>query len=738
MLPELNTIRKVTNEITVFKGLNRSSNTGFSRISTSSSTLYTEFKNMKNMSSDNYPLLSPRKNRSRIAARSNANIVSNILCANGGLIYLDSRGYLFNCGKSVLIKDYEYDTSIEHQLVQFGNNVLIFPDKKYVNLSSGAVTDIEVHNNGIKCKAAQDSEYYGFYCSIDKIALNTSVKPRKKVMSIAACINFADSSEQKELSGGANYAEFISKIEVGDTIEECKSTPSVLWMCTSEEENKDYYGGKLKYFTVLESYYLKLSAEGIGKGLKTGDFVKISGIEHNVGENEWDIGTSYVDTLNNKFFKLYDVANDYIVIKASIDSSVPYCGIINVERIMPDLETGMLMEIDNRLWGCSSKSNEIYACKLGDCENWYAYSDGIATDSFALTVGVEGEFTGIAKMNSSVIFFKENYALKIYGTKPSNFTLTTYRVSGVEKGSRQSVVNMGDYLLYKTKNGIAQYSGGIATVISEDVFGNEEYKNSVAGKHKNKYYVSLENINGGNEMFCFDTQKRLWHKEDDTKMLSAATYIDTMYYVNDENNYIMCPDESNNLLSKTLLKGDSKRCGEKFTDKQGNERIYGDIDGDGVVTEYDKELLQEMISSQREFTETEKEVADVDGDGKVMATDISCLGIYLAKQSLEKEENFEWFVETGDMYDSDFDTKFISKVAIGIKPEKDTKVRVLARFSESGEWSELYRIYYDEKKPRVIPVPLRRAEFLRLKIEGVGYCEIYGINITYQKGSAVR
>ena len=111
---------------------------------------------------------------------------------------------------------------------------------------------------------------------------------------------------------------------------------------------------------------------------------------------------------------------------------------------------------------------------------------------------------------------------------------------------------------------------------------------------------------------------------------------------------------------------------------------------------------------------------------------------YLTKQKLEIENSFEWFCETGDMYDSDFDTKFISKVAIGIKPEKDTKVRVLARFSESGEWSELYKIYYDEKKPRVIPVPLRRAEFLRLKIEGVGYCEIYGINITYQKGSAVR
>ena len=45
-------------------------------------------------------------------------------------------------------------------------------------------------------------------------------------------------------------------------------------------------------------------------------------------------------------------------------------------------------------------------------------------------------------------------------------------------------------------------------------------------------------IKGGNEMFCFDVQKGLWHKEDDTRMLCTATYNDTMYYVNDENNYI--------------------------------------------------------------------------------------------------------------------------------------------------------------------------------------------------------
>ena len=82
-------------------------------MSASSTTLYTEFKDMKNMSGDNFPILSPRKNRARVTARESARIVSNVICANGGLIYLDSRGYLCDNGKLTEIKGYEYDTKIE-------------------------------------------------------------------------------------------------------------------------------------------------------------------------------------------------------------------------------------------------------------------------------------------------------------------------------------------------------------------------------------------------------------------------------------------------------------------------------------------------------------------------------------------------------------------------------------------------------------------------------------------------
>ena len=44
---------------------------------------------------------------------------------------------------------------------------------------------------------------------------------------------------------------------------------------------------------------------------------------------------------------------------------------VKAERRVPDLE--YLTECDNRVWGCSSSENVIYACKLGDPTNWFSY-----------------------------------------------------------------------------------------------------------------------------------------------------------------------------------------------------------------------------------------------------------------------------------------------------------------------------------------------------------------------------
>lgn len=134
MLPELNIPRRDTTSINVFRGLNRSPNTGFSRVSSSSSSIYTEFKDFKNMTSDKYPQLAPRANRSRITSDDKIKIISNLLSANSGLIYIDSDKNL-HIGAEVTKID-EIDAVKQHHIVLYGNKVVVFPEKFSVNISN--------------------------------------------------------------------------------------------------------------------------------------------------------------------------------------------------------------------------------------------------------------------------------------------------------------------------------------------------------------------------------------------------------------------------------------------------------------------------------------------------------------------------------------------------------------------------------------------------------------------------
>ena len=117
---------------------------------------------------------------------------------------------------------------------------------------------------------------------------------------------------------------------------------------------------------------------------------------------------------------------------------------VRMERRVPDLD--YVTECDNRVWGCSSKENVIYACRLGDPTNWFSYR-GIAADSYAVTVGSDGAFTGAATCMGYALFFKENTLHKLYGSKPSDFQLTSLRCRALPKRGAQPVCAERDALL---------------------------------------------------------------------------------------------------------------------------------------------------------------------------------------------------------------------------------------------------------------------------------------------------
>ena len=177
--------------------------------------------------------------------------------------------------------------------------------------------------------------------------------------------------------------------------------------------------------------------------------------------------------------------------------------------------------------------NEIYACKLGDFQNWNSFM-GLATDSYAVSVGTDGQFTGAVTHLGYPCFFKENVLHKVYGDYPANYRVQDTACRGVQKGCERSLAIVNEVLFYKARSGVCAYDGSLPWEVSTQ-FGNELYSQAVGGSHRNKYYISMADAKGQYHLFVYDTANVMWHKEDDLKAECFCSCDDEMYALADGN-----------------------------------------------------------------------------------------------------------------------------------------------------------------------------------------------------------
>ena len=104
---------------------------------------------------------------------------------------------------------------------------------------------------------------------------------------------------------------------------------------------------------------------------------------------------------------------------------------------------------------------------------------------------------------------------------------------GIPPGSGDSVAIAGETLFYLSSNGIMAYTGGIPQSVGA-CFGTERFRDAVAGSDGLKYYVSMQGEDGNWWLYVYDTQKRMWHKEDQTRVTHFARSGGDLYYLNDK------------------------------------------------------------------------------------------------------------------------------------------------------------------------------------------------------------
>lgn len=246
-----------------------------------------------------------------------------------------------------------------------------------------------------------------------------------------------------------------------------------------------------------------------------GDGVTITGCTAKEGNNK----TLVIREIDGD--KLYFYENSF-----ALDADGAECteqGEMKVARTVPDLD--FICENENRLWGCAD--NTIYACKQGDIFNWNVM-DGLEDDSYAVDTGSAGAFTGCVSYRGYPTFFKEDHIYKVYGSTPSNFEVMGSASLGLAKGSGRSLAIAGETLFYLSTSGVMAYTGGIPQPIGA-AFGMDKFKNAAGGSDGLKYYISMQTQQGEQGLYVYDTQKGLWHQEDELEVTHFARHNSNLY-----------------------------------------------------------------------------------------------------------------------------------------------------------------------------------------------------------------
>lgn len=469
-LTEINSTREIVDE---FRGLNRMPRPADN-----------EFAEMNNLTSDFYPLLSPRNAR---GIREDFKNLSNFQGAfeyNNELYHVDN-GKIYKGNTVIDGFTLSKDKGIK-KFVKMGAYVIILPDKKYINMS--------------------DHFYKG---DIENVTTNRDFESGYAPFEITPCDKNGDAITTNIIDGESTDT---SNAKDGDYAYDLLNAQLVRW-----SEKSGMWIGE-------SSTYVKISSPNVNlaEGFSKGDGVNIIGFEGFISNifstSLKEAETNAIRSLSGAHIIKNTDRSGGIVIDGCIPQAIrvgfndgPYSYSsmqIIFERKMPDMD--YIISSGNRLWGCKFSPdgdpavNEIYASKLGDFKQWNCF-EGLSTDSYVASLGVDGEFTGAVEYGGQPMFFKRNSVTKVYGLYPAQFQVQTSSTQGVT--SPNSIAIVDNILFYVSKGGVWAYNGTTPTDISQ-VLGGFNETDCKAASYRHKYYLATKE-----GMYVYDTLKGLWHKE---------------------------------------------------------------------------------------------------------------------------------------------------------------------------------------------------------------------------------
>lgn len=675
ILPKLPNANKLTKSYQVdFRGLNHT-------VGAADSEIY----DMKNLTSDHYPVLSPRGKRKVIRTLEEP---SAMLCYGEHMAWIDRTNFYYDG------EIYGTVTAGEKTMAVLTDRIIIMPDKKYFDIRTAeakgqyetlsalkaAVTNPDMGDVYIVGTQEPAVGYLMLYYwnGTEFAYLGRTFGNVEE--SYTALVTFPRYGKLYDAKAEANTiqstnVDWSDFFRAGDavTIRGCTRQPKNNKTAVIREidGNKMYFYENVftldayRYTHVTTKFLERTDDHGIpkyyyfyaeNKWLKF-TLDNMEGVSTIEGFTGFEAGHKivYQKVFDNKKWELCSSENYFMVIPTTEVTDVPpdadildfikigadteEQNAITITREMPDMD--FIFTAGNRLWG--AKGDTIYGSKLGDPLNFNVF-DGLATDSYSVDLGTPGDATAGIEYNGYPIFFKEDGIFKLYGDYPQNFQMYATMKQGVRKGCGKSLVIAGDILYYVSRYGVMAYSGGVPTWIGEPI--GKQILKAVAAGGGQKYYLSAYDGEVW-DLYVYDANRGMWHREDDLHLMDAGY----------------------------------------------NGAVIG-----------------------------------LSAEGRILALSPGYEG------SGTEEEAVPWMVEFADMVFGSPNRKGIGKMQFRFGFEEPGEVVISVKY-DSGEWEQVMTVSGRTKESRVIPLIPRRCDHFKIRLESRNRVNIYGMTVHYYHGS---